>query len=58
MFVITGYNEQGFITHDPGTRKGKDYQYSYETIRNATGNYLHDRHDVDLNDKRIIIVSQ
>ncbi len=58
MLVITGYNEKGFITNDPGTKRGQDYQYSYDILRSANGNWDHNAHEVDLSDKRIIIVSQ
>ena len=58
MFVITGYDETEFITNDPGTRKGENYRYTYETIFAATGNYDHGSKQMDLTDKRIIIVSK
>lgn len=35
ILVIKGYDFKGFITNDPGTRRGKDYRYSFETIMNA-----------------------
>jgi len=36
MLVIKGYTADGlFITDDPGTRKGKDYTYTYERIVDA-----------------------
>lgn len=42
MIVIRGYTPTLFITNDPGTRNGKGYTYSYETIMKAahdwTGN--------------------
>ena len=40
MIVVTGYDDvrQEFTTHDPGTRLGKDYRYSYDVIDQA----LHD----------------
>lgn len=58
MMLITGYNEKGFITNDPGTKRGQDLQYTYDILRGATGNWNHARHEVDLTDKKIIIVSQ
>ena len=58
MLVINGYNEKGFITNDPGTKRGQNYQYSYETLRSANGTWDHDSQEVDLSDKKIIIVSQ
>lgn len=35
MLVIKGYTSSVVITNDPGTRKGADYQYSYDTLLNA-----------------------
>lgn len=58
MFLITGYNEKGFITNDPGTKRGQDLQYTYDILRGATGNWNHEAHEVDLSDKKIIIVSK
>lgn len=58
MLVITGYNEKGFITNDPGTKRGQNFQYTYETLRSANGTWNHNANEVDLSDKKIIIVSQ
>jgi len=38
MLVIKGYNADGFVTNDPGTRMGADYLYPYQTLMEA----LHD----------------
>lgn len=38
MAVIKGYNQDGFIVHDPGTKRGADFFYSYQIIDQA----LHD----------------
>lgn len=35
MLVITGYDDEDFITNDPGTRRGKDYRYSQQVLMNA-----------------------
>lgn len=58
MFVITGYDGSTFITNDPGTRNGKDYKYSYSTLEAAAGNWSHTDYDMNLSDKRMIIVSK
>lgn len=58
MLVITGYDEQGFITNDPGTRKGLNYRYTYATLQDATGNWSAGTKAVDLDNKKIIIVSK
>lgn len=38
MLVIKGYDETGFITNDPGTKRGESYHYSFDVLMNA----LHD----------------
>lgn len=35
MLVLKGYDEQGFITNDPGTRQGKDFRYTYDALYQA-----------------------
>lgn len=54
VFVISGYddNKQVFITQEPGTYHGKDYQYSYAIIEKA----MHDYNSVDLNKGRRVAI--
>jgi hypothetical protein len=54
MMVLKGFDENFIITNDVGTRKGKNYQYTYETILNA----LHDWDDADITQgaKNILIL--
>ncbi|MEK7598823.1 MAG: C39 family peptidase [Patescibacteria group bacterium] len=35
MLVVIGYDKNGFITNDPGTRKGEDFHYSFNDLYNA-----------------------
>lgn len=62
MLVITGYYSKNgveyFITNDPGTRRGKDYEYTFETIATAAGNYSHTTKKVNTSDQNIIIISK
>lgn len=58
MLVLTGYNKDTFITNDPGTKRGENYEYKYSTLEAATGNWNHDTESVNLSDKKIIIVSK
>jgi uncharacterized protein YvpB len=53
MLVIRGYDEKGFITNDPGTRKGENYRYSFDTIMNS----LHDWNssDIQKGEKNILV---
>ncbi|MBT5346775.1 hypothetical protein HOJ01_02770 [bacterium] len=41
MILIIGYDDKNkiFITHDPGTRNGENYEYSYEIIEDSLYNY-------------------
>lgn len=61
MLVITGYYNKGdvdyFTTNDPGTRRGENYEYTFETIELATGNYSHTTKQVNTGDKDMIIIS-
>ena len=40
--VLSGYDDKTseFITHEPGTRYGENYRYTYQTIMNAMHDYL------------------
>ncbi len=58
MLVITGWDEDKFITNDPGTKRGLNYQYSYDTLYDASGNWSHKTRSVNLGDKKIIIVNK
>lgn len=35
MLVIKGYNDKNFITNDPGTRRGRSYEYTFERVEYA-----------------------
>lgn len=56
MLVIRGYTETEIITNDPGTRKGENYSYTFETLYDANGNWNHDIEKVDTARKNIIVV--
>ncbi len=56
MLVIIGWNKNGFVTNDPGTRKGHNYPYTYETLYNAAGAWSHNLNAVDEGDKTAIVV--
>ncbi len=58
MLVVIGYDDEGFITNDPGTRKGRRYRYSYETLHEATGQWDGSTHTTNTNIKQAIIVSK
>lgn len=44
MLVIKGYDKNGFITNDPGTRKGEGFRYSYSNLLDS----IHDFDPVNI----------
>lgn len=51
--VLKGYTETTFVTNDPGTRRGSDYQYDFATVMNA----IHDWNGGDvLNGAKVVVV--
>src|SRR3990167_7998586 len=53
MLVIKGYDEDEFITNDPGTRRGADYRYKYTAVLAAN----HDWNGGDVgNGAKVMIV--
>lgn len=58
MFVIKGYDKKSFIVNEPGTKRGQDYRYTYDTIKNAIGDYDHSTKETDPSKSAIIVVSK
>ena len=56
MLVIKGYTKNGFVTNDPGTRRGASYPYSFNVLYNANGDWDHDTESVNQTKKMIIVV--
>ncbi|MFA6082008.1 MAG: C39 family peptidase [Patescibacteria group bacterium] len=44
MLVLTGFDQTGFITNDPGTKYGEDYRYTFDVLINA----IHDWDPADI----------
>jgi hypothetical protein len=57
MLLIKGYNKEGYVTNDPGTRNGQSYTYDFDTLFNAAADWDHSIKNVDVNKKIAIIVS-
>lgn len=53
MLVIKGYDKDGFITNDPGTRKGEYYRYSYDILYDAIHDW--DPNNISNGGKNILI---
>jgi hypothetical protein len=58
MIVIHGFDRenQEFITHDPGTSRGKDFRYSFEKIENSLRDYNTGYHE-PISEERTAIIS-
>lgn len=56
MLVVRGYTEQGFITNDPGTRRGDSYVYSYQTLMNAIHDWTGSKETVEEGAKRVLVI--
>ena len=56
MIVIVGFNESGFITHDPGLSTGDFYTYSYETIQSALHDWNGSKSTVETGAKAILVL--
>lgn len=57
MLVIRGYTPEGFVTNDSGTRRGQNYFYAFETIKNAAGDWDPAANAVNSSRKIAIVVS-
>ena len=53
MLVIKGYDKNGFITNDPGTRKGEGFRYTYSNLFES----IHDWNPENINNgaKQVLV---
>jgi len=57
MLVLTGWAGDEFITNDVGTRKGKDYRYSYKVLMDAIHEWKTDaNYEVYNGAKKVIVI--
>lgn len=58
MLVISGYdNKKGvFITQDPGTKRGKDFTYKFDTLIKANHDAVGDKNKITQGPARILVV--
>ncbi len=58
MIVISGYDPdtKEFITHDPGTKRGKDFRYQEDIILDAIWNYPTNGKEASSLEKAVIVV--
>ncbi len=58
MLVIVGYDAQGFITNDVGTRRGDKYRYSVTTIMNSIHDWTGEKETITRGRKAIVVVGE
>jgi len=60
MLVVSGYNDKKgvFITQDPGTKRGKNYEYKFQTLLNAIHDYTGDKNKIKEGVARILVVAK
>lgn len=56
MLVVTGYDDNQFITNDPGTRNGEAYRYDHEVFYNAIHDLTPNVDDILQGRKAMIIL--
>ncbi|MFA5009722.1 MAG: C39 family peptidase [Patescibacteria group bacterium] len=58
FLVIIGYDDKTgmFTTQDPGTRKGQNYRYKYETLFAAMRDYPTGDHEKIVSNRRAVII--
>lgn len=56
--VLIGYDEtrKVFITNDPGTRNGQNYEYTYQTLYNAIYDFPGDKTKILEGEKRALVL--
>ena len=58
MLIVIGYNEVGFIVHDPGSDDGADNVYSFAILKNAAVDWNNKTKTIDPTRKIALIVSK
>jgi hypothetical protein len=58
MLVIRGYNSAGLITNDSGTKRGLNYNYTFNTLYQAGADWNHLTKTIDQTKKIIIVVEK
>lgn len=56
MIVLTGYDQDNFYSHDPGTQFGKHYPYPQDTLYNAIHEWTGSKNTVKESEKAILVL--
>lgn len=58
VLVLVGYDAEGFIANDPGTRRGAKYRYSTDTILSAIHDWTGNKKTVPQGQRAIVVVEK
>lgn len=58
MLVVTGYNDSGFITNDPGTKQGEKYWYATDVLMNALHDWTGVKEEIATGAKNALVVER
>ena len=58
MIVLRGYHHGRFIVNDPGTESGDGNEYNFETLKNASADWVQETQSMDTNTKAALILSK
>jgi hypothetical protein len=56
MLVVTGFDDDEFITNDVGTKRGKEYRYRHNTLLNAVHDWTGIKEEIRSGKKAMLIV--
>lgn len=55
MFVLRGYDANGFIANDPGTRRGEKFRYTFENIMDAMHDWTGNKSTITTGAKAVLV---
>ncbi|MEI8230407.1 MAG: C39 family peptidase [Candidatus Peregrinibacteria bacterium] len=58
MLVVTGFNKDGFITNDPGTKRGESFWYSTDVLMNAIHDWNVSKEKISEGPKKAIVIER
>lgn len=56
--VVTGYNSDGFITNDPGTKRGEQYWYASDVLISALHDWIGVKEKTPLGPKNALVIEK
>ncbi len=58
MLVVTGYTEDGFITNDPGTKRGEQYLYKTDVLLSAIHDWVGVKEEIAKGPKKALVIEK